>query len=180
MVSKKYANDYRLENQLTERGTLKTVPVYIGKMYEFSTDSENLKRAKIQLAVFTFFAFACIFSGFMFNSDIGRTVYVAVPYAFVFLPIGFQLVVAVEVFVIKTPCTREKSERIYDRIAKCSFGGIFLSAIAIVGSIVKLILNYNLAVKMCNIIYLILLCLFLLCEIYVFIAKKQFKMTEIK
>lgn len=141
MVSRKYTNDYRLENTIGPNGKTVTVAVYRGVYFKFTADWCKLKRARVHITAscavyWLFFWLAlCLDSGAM------RQLYFSLPYFCGFLPAAY-LTASVFYLISYTKkstdkgFTREQKDRIYDRIAQSSLAMLILAGLAAAGLVV--------------------------------------------
>ena len=80
-MTRKYTQDYRLDNIVTPSGKLKTVPVYTGLWYEFEADAETVRRAKVRYLVLTVGAVLSLLWLLVFTNHMDRGWYVSMPAA---------------------------------------------------------------------------------------------------
>lgn len=138
-MSRKYVDDYRLDNVLGPNGKLKTVPVYCGDWYEFEADEETVRKTKLRYVVLTALAVASLLYLLIFTNHIGHYWYVAAPLA---LSTIFLFFAALSTWRLRTangPVTREHKNKTHDRMATMSLFTTVLAGLCFVGCIYHLI-----------------------------------------
>ena len=183
MVSRKYANDYRLENTLGTNGKIVTVAVYNGMYFRFPADGHNLNRARVYITVSCAVYWLFFWLGLYFDSGAMRQLYFSIPYFCGFLPAAYltSSVYYLLTYTRKTPdkgFTREQKDRIFERLAQSSISMLILSGLSAVGLIVYYALGAE-GFKIMQDSAVILSVLVMLASTFIiFIAKKHTKMQS--
>ena len=88
MATKKYIKDYRLVEELSEKGRIKTTYEYIGDDYIFTSPKETVERSKKTILIILCCQWALFFLALLPSSSAGLTMYVLLPFVFSALPLG--------------------------------------------------------------------------------------------
>ena len=142
MVSKKYAADYRLENVRDKHGKLKTVAVYRGTRYTFKASPQAVRRAATLYALLTALSVICFGVILFLNTSVLRQFYVLLPVLCCLLPLGYLTIAVMYTFTSKLPLTRERRDKICDRLAHTTVLLIFFSGVSLLGAGVAVALSY--------------------------------------
>ncbi len=134
MVSKKYAADYRLENVRDKHGKLKTVAVYRGTRYTYKASPPAVRRAAILYALLTALSVVCFGVILFLNTAVLRLFYVLLPLLCCLLPLGYLTVAVVYTLTSSPPLTRERRDKICDRLAHTTLFLIFFSGVSLLGA----------------------------------------------
>ena len=134
MVSRKYAADYRLENVRDKNGRLKTVAVYKGRYYRFSENPETVRREGRLFALLTGLSVLLFVGALFLNSTLTRQMYVLMPFLFSMLPLGYQVVAVYYILTAPDAFTRERNDKMHDRLAKCTLFVSLFSGASLIGS----------------------------------------------
>lgn len=143
MSSRKYANDYRLENIETKSGKLKTVAVYSGASYMFEASSETLATAKKQLTGCVLVFWIAQFTALFLNTRCARCMWVIMPQAFALLAFGFVSVAVWMLIRAEDKMTREYAQNIYNRFSGGSLMAMLLNGAALIGSLIAAVMFRN-------------------------------------
>ena len=143
MITNKYAKDYRLENVVNEKGKTVTKPVYVGKYYVFERPQEEVMAGRKLMLISAIVSAASLMIGMGFYNNTGFTsqYYTSAPFMLCAFPLLYFCMAVYSLMTFKDKCTREKKDHTDDRIAKCSFVGMLLSAANISGIIVASVLK---------------------------------------
>ena len=134
MITRKYLEDYRLENRTDPRsGKVKTVPVYHGKWFAFAAEEERVRRAKRLYPALSALCGALFLLVLLLNAPSGRAVYVMLPFAAMIFPTFYCLAGSRRLLTAGDRVTREHADKIQRRFASCSFMMILFSAISAAG-----------------------------------------------
>lgn len=134
MVNKKYAADYRLENVRDKNGRLKTVAVYKGRYYRFSAEPATVRREGRLYAALTGLSLLLFAAVLFLNSPLLRQMYVLMPFLFGMLPLGYLTVAVYYILTAPEKFTRERNDKMHDRIAKCTLFLAIFSGASVIGS----------------------------------------------
>ncbi|HOA85042.1 MAG: hypothetical protein GX057_05890 [Clostridiales bacterium] len=146
MISKKYTNDYKIENVLLPDGRVVSRPVYCGKYYGFSADPHNVRRARLSMTLSAAVYWVFFWAGLCFRSGAMKQWYVSLPYFCGFLPAAFLTgsLYYLWLYTLKPPApglTREQKDRLYTRISQCSFTMLLFGALAAAGLVIYYLLG---------------------------------------
>ncbi len=140
MSSRKYANDYRLENIETKSGKLKTVAVYGGASYVFEAGAETLAAAKKQLAGCVLVFWIAQFTALFLNTRCARCMWVIMPQAFALLAFGFVSVAVWMLIRAEDKMTREYAQKTRDRFSGGALMAMLLNGTALIGSLIAAVM----------------------------------------
>lgn len=140
MSSRKYVNDYRLENVETKSGKLKTVPVYRGSSYVFEAEGETLAAAKKQLAGCVLVFWIAQVTALFLNTRCSRCMWVLMPQAFSLLAFGIASVGVWMLLRADDKMTREYAQKTRDRVSGGTLMGMLLNGTALIGSIIAAVM----------------------------------------
>lgn len=138
-MSRKYVDDYRLDNMLGSNGKLKTVPVYCGDWYEFEADAATVAQARRRYVVLTVVAIVSLLYLLIFTNHIGHVWYVALPVALSTIFLFFTALSTWRLWTAKGPVTREHKDKIHDRMATMSMFTTVLAGLCFAGCVYHLI-----------------------------------------
>ena len=145
MVSRRYVGDYRLENDRDKNGKLVTKPVYKGKYYVFEKNAEEVQRATRMLVVCALTAIIALAIGLTFvgNKGFSSQFYTVLPQAICVLPLAYFCVAVYYLLTTKLPATRERKEKMSDRVSKCSFIMLLMAGWNLSGILLAFILKLS-------------------------------------
>ena len=175
MVSKKYVGDYRLENVPDRKGKLKTVPVYRGPLFRFTTEEAALKKAKKRFLLLTILLTAAVLATMLLHADILSRIFVVMPLALSILPTVLLWSGIYHLFTAVDPVPRDKSDRIHNRFAAWSVVLLALAALSLIGQIAAYFSGAgsgNIPITVCTVVIIVCACL-------VFGGKQAIAMEEI-
>ncbi len=87
MAKNRYAKDYRLLETWDEKGKLKTTYEYIGNPYRFACAGETVRKEKKRAFVAAAAGWLCYVAAMLFQSTAMHSLYVALPFAFIAVPL---------------------------------------------------------------------------------------------
>lgn len=141
MVSRKYADDYRLENMETESGKTVTKPVYRGDLFNFSRREEEMlgvRRTFLKTVVIEWLVyFLCL----LINCDKTRTAYVSLPLIAVAFPLLGESSIIFLMLKRRNDYKREEKDRISERLVSYVFITLFFSLSSFISHVVLWIKN---------------------------------------
>ncbi len=136
---RRYAKDYEVEVERDNKGREKKVAVYVGELFDVSLDEEQLKKFRRTSMWLLGLAFAAqIAGGFVANLGM-YAFFVALPYAFAFLPIYFLAMGVFRLPKEKRDYRREEVNLSFKRIKTYSVILLILASIGVIGEVVFLI-----------------------------------------
>ena len=189
MFSRKYAGDYRLENVKDKNGKLVTKPVYKGQYFVFEQSADNIK-AEVRLvtavtaAAILLFVLALVFYS---NKGFSAQYYTLIPFlicVFPLLYLGFAVYCLIKVSRrTDMRATREEKDKMYDRLAKCTFVMMLLSGWNICGIVLAYILKLagkeTRPVTAGDIVFSLSSLLFFAAVVFIFTRRKKFTMRPV-
>ncbi|MBQ4312776.1 MAG: hypothetical protein IJC18_01075 [Clostridia bacterium] len=154
MVSRKYANEYRLQNVTDSRGKIKTVPVYYGDYYVFEADRQDMLLTRNTYLVATVAIWLMLGTALCMDSYSTRVLYVVLPAAICVLPL-FYLSLAVWdiLFGIDKRMIHEKADLISSRTAACPLFLAVFSGMSFIGYIPSLFSNKDILILPADILF---------------------------
>ncbi len=138
MVTRKYVKDYKFSESVTEGGKIKTEAVYVGDYFRF-VDPKAAAKIRKYLLPLTILAWILYIIPLFPLTAAMHLMYVALPYAFAALPLGYLTASAVWFLRDKEPLVRSQADKISTRIPICTTWTMILTGIALVGEIVTAI-----------------------------------------
>lgn len=141
MVSRKYVNDYRLENVQTENGRIVTKPVYRGDLFDFEKSVEEVVKLKRLILRTTVIEWLVLILALLINSDKGRVMYVSLPLIAVAFPLLGQSRIITLFFKGGEGYKREEKDRISERLVTYFFITLFFSLCSALGHVVAWVMN---------------------------------------
>lgn len=141
LQSRKYVDDYRLDNVLDANGRLRTVSVYAGDWYGFVLTGRARARLKTVCAVAALIAAVSAVFPLCRSVPVMRAWYVCLPAVFTLLPAGMAVGSAVYILTAGEKVTREHRDKSTDRMKGASAGLLILSALTLAGETAYLLIN---------------------------------------
>lgn len=135
MGARKYAGDYRLENVPGKGGKLRTVPVYRGAYFRFSSPPDRLRRAKRNCVIFLCAASAGLLVPMLLTGDLLRRWYVVLPLVLALVPAFGLWRSACLLLRAGERIIREHKEQMQERMAARSIALLILAALSLAGQI---------------------------------------------
>ncbi|MBO4326072.1 MAG: hypothetical protein J5950_02230 [Clostridia bacterium] len=147
MLNKKYVGDYRLENMKDKKGKVVTKPVYKGTYYVFEKPADKVRSEVRLIAAFTLLAilFFVLAVAFYSNKGFSAQYYTLVPFLVCVFPLLYLAIAAF--YLLKSgnspesPVTRERKDKMHERLAKSSFVIMLLSGWNLCGIVLAYILK---------------------------------------
>lgn len=140
MVTRKYIKDYKFSESVTQGGKIKTDAVYVGNYYRF-VNPEGASKLRRLLLPLTVLAWVLYIVPLFPLTAAMHLMYVALPYAFAALPLGYLTASALVLMRNKAPFIRSIADKLSDRIPVCSMWTMVLTGVALVGEIVTAIVS---------------------------------------
>jgi len=165
MISKKYANDYKIEYAENATGKLKAKAIYTGNYFTYIATGSKIKSAALLFSVLTAISWIAYILPLFVISNVAHSGYIIIPHVSLFIPLIYLSAVAVDLWMTKPPLTREQSDHISLRAPKATTFMILFSSIAVVGFPVYLAIHGSLFPPgdylffVCEVLILILSCL---------------------
>lgn len=143
MVSRRYVGDYRLENVKDKNGKLVTRPIYKGKYYVFDKSEAEVGRSVRTLTLCAAVAILTLAAALVFVGSKGFTsqFYTLIPMVICVLPLAYFCVAVYYLLTVKLPVTRERKEKMSDRVSKCAFIMLLMAGWNLSGTLLAYILK---------------------------------------
>ena len=135
MGARKYAGDYRLENVPGKGGKLRTVPVYRGAFYRFSSPPDRLRRAKKNCIIFLCAASVGLLLPMLLTGELLRRWYVLFPLVLALVPAFGLWRSAYHLLRAGERVIREHKEQMQERFAARSIALLILAVLSLAGQI---------------------------------------------
>ncbi len=185
MVTRKYVKDYRLENTTGKNGRIVTKPVYAGAYYVFEKTPEEVKRARLLVTIFGAAAALCLIAGLAVYGRNGFTsqYYTLFPFALCAFPLLYLGFAVYAFYVNKEEITREKKEKMIDRLEKSSLAATILSALNLIGLLIAFILKIagveKRPVTVSDVVFISVSTLLFIVSVLVFGFRKSLRMIPV-
>ena len=139
MARNKYVKDYRLIENIDERGRVRTETEYIGDHYFFVHGSAaREKKIALILCVVGWIAFVLALT----PSSAGmRKMYVSLPFAFAALPLGMLTEAAIAALRAKEPMEHYQADKLQNSYPPRALATAILPGAALIGEIVLFFLD---------------------------------------
>ena len=139
MASRKYARDYTLQNELDNRGRLRTTAVYSGPQFRYTWETaERLPRERLIVTAGTVICLAAVLVPLSVNAPVLRRWYAVLPLTAALVACFLLGQLSVRLFLEKPPFTRRTADRLTSRLAPCSAAAAALAFISAVGQAIFL------------------------------------------
>ena len=140
MAFRKYAGDYTLQNELDNRGHMRTTAAYTGPQFRYVRETaESLPRERVTVAAGTVICLAAVLVPLSVNAPVLRHWYAALPLAAALAACFLLAQLSVRLFTEKPPFTRRTADRLTGRLAPCSAAAAALGFVSAVGQAICLI-----------------------------------------
>ena len=153
---KKYAEDYRLDNNTDRNGRLRTVSVYHGPYFRFLADAGTVERAKRLFPALSLLCLCAVLAPLLMDARMTHSWYVLLPLVLGLFPAAYLLMGAWRLLRAGELVTREHRDKLYDRFAGWSMVLLILSALSLLGQAVYYLREpfeaANLPVTLCTLV----------------------------
>ncbi|MBQ6469349.1 MAG: hypothetical protein IJJ50_04755 [Lachnospiraceae bacterium] len=141
MAKNKYNRDYRLIEEFSEKGRVRTDYEYIGNPWFFLTDSNIVEEEKRKALRCVLFAGAAFIAALIPYSGMMHRLWIALPFAFSALPLFMlgDLVFTLQRY--KEPMEHRHADKLNNSYPARALAVLYLSGIALIGEAVYLVLN---------------------------------------
>lgn len=138
---KKYHKDYKTEKVQSSDGKEDEKILYEGDYYTFSIDAKEKKRVFISfLLADSLYILFFILSGLL-NNDGSRSIFIVVPYVFLFLPIVYLTMGTFSFLNIKEKMERVTYDKALGRMDRSSIGILCISLYLCIADGIFIVLN---------------------------------------
>ena len=140
MARNKYVRDYRLVENIDERGRVRTETEYIGDYFWFvdGPAAAREKKNAVILCVAGWIAFILALAPYSAGM---RTMYVSLPFAFTALPLGMLTELAVSNARAKEPLEHHQADKLRNSYPPRAVATAVLPCAALAGELVRLVLD---------------------------------------
>ena len=135
----RYVGDYHLADSLDDRGKIRTEVEYVGGRYSFVKDAETVRKTKILVLVLCAAGWLLYVAAMIPVSVAMRTIYTAIPFALIAVPLALLTGTILEVFPQKERFIHRYADRMENRYPASAAFIVILSGIALAGQGVSLI-----------------------------------------
>ena len=139
MSRNRYIGDYHLADCLDDRGRIRTEVEYIGGLYSFSKDAGTVRKTKYQILILCAVGWLAYIGAMIPVSTATKTIYTALPFVFIAVPLGLLTGTALLIFPIKERFEHRFADRIENRYPSSCMFIVFLSAVSLLCEAVNLI-----------------------------------------
>lgn len=176
MKSKKFVKDYRLKDEFLANGKIKTKAEYVGDFYFFSSDKELLEKHKKAAKIFCVLTWVLFVCALIPLSSATKLTYVVVPFVLTAFPLIFLSDALLEFIRANQPLTRQKADKLINRLPICSFLMIIFCGGSFVAFLVKLIISPEIFKNFVggNIIFMLCQLLITFAALFIFKNRKVF------
>lgn len=134
MVTRKYIRDYKLSEEVTARGGIRTEAVYVGKHFKFE-DAAGAKGCAGRLLWGCCICWLLFLAALLPRTGASKLMWVILPFAFSALPLGFMTASAI---LLRRrsgsgALIRSEADKLSKRLPVCSFWLALLSGAAALG-----------------------------------------------
>ena len=143
MAIDRYSGDYRILETVDAKGRIHSSTEYIGREYVFTAGKKRAASAARAMAVLCAVCWAGFLLALLPESSAMRTLYAALPCAFTALPLWFMSSAALTALRVKEPFVHRDADRLNLRLPVACVFEIVLTAAALIGEILALLLAKN-------------------------------------
>ncbi len=136
MADRKYASDYRMEDQVDAQGRVRSVRVYRGSWYRFSCGKEEARRRGLRLLLCGVVLCLCLLPLLLSNTAISHTAYVLLPMAFVLIPVYHLVAVGWRMRTYEEKLTRQQKDLTQGRLHSSCIWLVVLAGVTLAGGLV--------------------------------------------
>ena len=137
MSRNRYVGDYRLVESIDQRGRIRTDYEYIGADYVFAAGGEAARGILTRALAACGMGWLAFLGALTPLSAATRAWWVALPFAFVALPLALMTGAAARALRAKEPLEHRHADQLENRCPACSFFVMLLSAVALIGEAVN-------------------------------------------
>lgn len=143
MIKNKYRSEYQATARLTPGGKIVQDYYYTGDYYCLPLDEAGKKKTRIMNFLFGLGMLTLVLAAGLINADSSRTIWIVIPYIFLFLPCAYMLIGAGAYW--GTPLRMEHAayNNSIIRMQRSCWGVIVLSIINAILDIVFIVLNHK-------------------------------------
>jgi len=138
MGLRKYAKDYRLVRDLDEKGHLSERSEYVGARYAFESGLQTARSAISRMLVPAFSCWAFALTALLAYGTASTTVYVALPFVFVLLPLWQLCAALLRLRRAGESMDHRTADLANDRLPACCLWLMLLPGVALLGEIAAL------------------------------------------
>lgn len=139
MARNRYAKDYRLVETIDERGRIRTDYEYIGAPYRFEGGEAAVARDKKRAVALCPLLWLLFLASMLPNSNAMRSMYVALPFVFAALPLGFLTDIVLSVCLARGSLEHRHADKINNRLPPSALAAAVLSAAAVLAQLVRML-----------------------------------------
>ena len=173
----RFVGDYHLADSVDDRGKIRTEVEYVGSLYSFVKDAETVRKAKRRFLILCAAGWLMYVAAMIPVSVAMKTVYCAVPFVLIAVPLALLTGTAVEILPRKERFIHRYADRIDNRYPSSAAFMTGLAAIALLGEGVNLI--RGLALQTGDIVFAVCAPLILLTGVLAFRNRNDLKCEKL-
>lgn len=139
MARNRYMKDYRLIEQVDERGRIHTDYEYIGERYRYVRDGRTVDRARMEARVLCAAGWLLFVGGLLPNSAAMRTIYISLPYIFAAIPLALLTETVFSAPAGDAVMERRKADRLLNRYPPAALALAVLAGVSLIGVLICLV-----------------------------------------
>lgn len=148
-----YLKDYSYEYDITRKGKLKKIRVYVGAYFDFAEDKEIVTKYKIIYAFLTIAASIIYVSGLFTLCAASTSLWVAVPHIIIAFPLIMMISSVFRLIIFQPPYDHITNDGIIVGIRKYSGVLLFVSSISLALDIGFIAIKWSAIVKPADFIF---------------------------
>lgn len=141
MVSRKYIKDYKLSESVTERGGIRTESVYVGGDYRLTASESIVRSLRTRFTLCAVCAWCAFLVSLLPSSRASHLIYVALPHAFVALPLFLMCQCVWYLRAGRGPYTHERADKVSKELAVRAAFTAGLAGVSLLGLLIALIVS---------------------------------------
>ena len=139
MVSRKYIKDYKLSESVTERGGIRTESVYVGGDYRLTASQSQVRALRTRILICTVCAWCAFLAALLPETRGSHLLYVALPHAFIALPLFLMSQCVWYLRAGRGPYTHERADKISRELPVRAAFTAGLAGVALIGLLIGLL-----------------------------------------
>ncbi len=139
MAKNKYLKDYRVDEYLDSRGRLRRQYVYAGAYFRYPEDERTTKKSWLLVLILCAVSWAAFVGGMCLLSAAMKTVYTAIPYAFIALALGLLTKRALTGLTLPVPFEQRYADQFGNSYPVVSLACVILAAVSLLGQGINLL-----------------------------------------
>ena len=141
MSYRKYLQDYQIEEYVDEKGRVRNRAIYVAGDYVLSPTIP--KNDRYYMLAATILSWLTLIGSLIPRTHASELAYVILPFVFSALPMFFMTGAVVALLLDNEQLTRERADKIVNRIPLCPLIATVLSGAAFIGLVVSAIISWK-------------------------------------